>query len=192
MLTLLMLLFMQTPQPEYHVVVFAYESKLGGLKPAQTHVFASWTKSIDKKVVENIDINWGPKDDVGRVTNQIVEGDVKSIKVSIEVFKDKKYKIWTLKTNEQFFEDAKKQQQKLKNAKYKALDKKTRPEAINCIHACSDVCGYLETGLKSGISAGQSIVDFFLLNGKVSTEKDSWVLQSLLEKCDVKLPEDDI
>ncbi len=63
---------------------------------------------------------------------------------------------------------------------YKTFDKRTRPVAINCIHAISDVSGYLETDSSFGNEAAQKIVELFIKNENAKATKNNYVIEMIL------------
>lgn len=159
---------------EYHVVVFSYNNTLGRVRPAETHTFATWVHSRNRDLVEQIDISWGPKDGGLRVVANEVPGRNKCLAETLKDAEGKKLAYWILRTDRSFFDAAAKQRDRL--SYYKVLDTGTRPRAVNCIHACSDVAGYLETGTKCGIPAGEAVANFYVQQGKAWACRDEWVV----------------
>lgn len=161
------------PQDSYFVVVFSYEGPNGMLEPAETHTFATWVCMKDDKIIDRVVINWSPKDTFVEFFKE-VPGSNHTLKESVDhaIENNKRMSYWVLRTDMTFFEDAKKQRDNLKM--YKALDRGTRPNAVNCIHAISDTAGFLDTGTASGIEVGSRVTDFFIKKQKawITTRTD--------------------
>jgi hypothetical protein len=175
-----------TPPPvmavdEYYVIVFAYNKPVGKIRPAQTHTFATWVRSRNKQVLEQIDISWCPKQGGVRVIANEVPGKNKSLMETLQDCQNGyKLKYWVLRTDKNFFEAAQRQRENLKY--YKALDHASRPHAVNCIHACSDVAGRLDTGTACGIASGQMITDHYVRTGSAWMCNDDWVATKVMSR----------
>ena len=158
---------------EYHVVVLAY-----GTTATASHVFATWTRSLDKEVVEQVDISWCPVRRSARLIISEVPGKNKSLKETLkDAHKANRFSYWLMKTDRSFYEAALRQRETLK--RYRFIDNSSRPKGVNCIHAVSDVAGYLETGSVVGIDAGKLAADHFVNLGKAYPSNDYWVLAKL-------------
>jgi hypothetical protein len=171
---------------DYHVIIFSYQNARGRARPVQTHTFATWVHTKDKEVVERVDISWGPVKGNIQAVGDSVPGKNKCLTEAINDMQGSKYQYWVLRTDLTFFEAAKKQRDNLKF--YKMLDGRSRPKAVNCIHAISDVAGYLETGTHCGISAGQIVNDYYIKSEKAWKADDGWVMPVVLKHCNCKLP----
>src|SRR4051812_41835081 len=88
----------------YYVVVFSCQNKGKKIQPALTHTFASWVKAKDNKIVDQVDISWGPADGEARFVTHEVPGTNRSVKDAINRAKGKDVFYWTLKTDKDFFE----------------------------------------------------------------------------------------
>lgn len=186
MLALVLFGFNNAKADDYHVIVFSYNNSKGRIKPTQTHTFATWIRSNNKRIVDQVDISWRPVQRNFHAVVESVPGCHKCLSETLNDCNGMTYKYWILRTNLSFFEAAKKQHDSL--TLYKMLDGKVRPKAVNCIHACSDVAGYIKTGTTCGIPAGQMIVDFYLKKDKAQKSNDRWVLDALLKANNCKLP----
>jgi hypothetical protein len=164
---------------DYHVLVFSYQAKSGKIRPTETHTFATWVRSRNKEVLETVDISWCPREGEVRIIADKVPGKNKSLYQTLYDAKGKIIIYYTLRTDLSFFEAAKKQRDSLRL--YKSFDHKTRPEAVNCIHACSDVAGYLETGTACGHQAAKLVTEHFLRTEKAWNTKDTWVFRAVLD-----------
>jgi hypothetical protein len=172
---------------EYHVVIFSYQNNGWRPKPAQSHTFATWVKSRNKQIMDQVDISWGPLDGgVARASVSEVPGRNKCLAATLRDVTNHKLAYWVLKTDKTFFDAAHCQRDSLKL--YRAIDGPSRPNAVNCIHACSDVAGYLDTGTKFGIPAGQAVAEFYLKTGRAWTTNDRWVIDSLKITNNCRLP----
>lgn len=172
---------------EYHVVIFSYQNTGWRIKPSQTHTFATWTKSRNKQIVDQVDISWGPLEgSVAKASLSEVPGRNKCLASTLRDVTNHKLAYWVLKTDKTFFDAALHQRDSLKL--YKALDGPSRPNAVNCIHACSDVAGHLETGAKCGIAAGQAVAEHYLNSGRAWNTNDKWVIESLKITNNYRLP----
>lgn len=158
---------------EYHVVVMAY-----GTSATASHVFATWTRSLDKEVVEQVDISWCPVKRSARLIISEVPGKNKSLKETLkDAHKSQRFSYWLMKTDRSFYEAALRQKETLK--RYRFIDGSSRPKGVNCIHAVSDVAGHLNTGSVVGIDAGKLVADHFVNLSKAYPSDDYWVLAKL-------------
>jgi hypothetical protein len=164
---------------EYHVVVFGYNGRGGQLNPGKSHTFASWVHTRDRKVCEQIDISWMPETDRVRVAEREIPGHNKCLSETMADATGCNVRYWLLRTDKSFFDAAAAQRDRL--AVYKALDGKSRPDAVNCIHACSDIAGPLSTGAKNGIAASQEVADLYVREGRAWPCGDEWLMPLLLK-----------
>lgn len=171
---------------DFHVIVFGYNKPVGGLRPAQTHTFATWVRSRNKEIVEQVDISWCPTTSGAAAVKNEVPGRNKCLAETLNDAQGSKLTYWMLRTDRSFFEAAQKQRDSLKL--YCALDSKSRPAAVNCIHACSDVAGELDTRAASGAAAPQRVADFYVAQRKAWPTKDDWVVPLLLKTWNCTLP----
>lgn len=170
---------------EYHVVVFGYNKPSGLLRPAQTHTFATWVKTRNHEIVEQVDISWCPRDGGIRVAASEVPGINKCLAETLQDAQKCRLSYWVLRTDKTFFDAAVRQRDSLRL--YKFLDGKSRPQAVNCIHACSDVAGYLDTGASSGTAAGKAVVEHYKKTGRAWSCQDDWVVPLLCQTNHVSL-----
>jgi hypothetical protein len=174
------------PQDSYFVVVFSYEGPNGMMEPAATHTFATWVCMRDEQIVDRVVINWSPRDTFVEFFKE-VPGSNHTLKESVDfaIENDRKMSYWVLRTDMTFFEEAKKQRDSL--VTYKALDRKTRPQAVNCIHAVSDTAGFLDTGTASGIEVGSRVTDFFIKQQKAWITSKSDIAKIVLNDAGCKI-----
>ena len=168
----------QPPKSDYYVVVFSCDGVNQNVIPTESHVFSTWVEITNNRITDSVDINWqstSPDDFVN--TNVGRNVPIKEIFKS-RTSKTNKLKYWTLKIDQSFFAKAKKQEKNL--ILYKTFDKRTRPVAINCIHAISDVSGYLETDSSFGNEAAQKIVELFIKNENAKATKNNYVIEMIL------------
>lgn len=184
---MLLSMVMLGPLDEHYVVVFSVEPNvLAVLRPDESHVFAAWVRVRDGKIVEQVDVSWcpeGPPDILGRPQ----PGKNKTVSQSLKESKgwDLVYRV--LRTDRSMFEAAKRHVQTL--TQYVALDAAHRPEAVNCIHAVSDVGGHLKTGLSRGHGAAAEIARFFISEDKAWVSKESWVAEKILRDAGWEIPD---
>jgi hypothetical protein len=177
-----------SPLDDYHVVIFAYETSSGVLDPAETHVFATWVHSKDGIILEERTISWCPEEGEVGITTKVVKGRNKSLKQTLNDANGHIFGYHVMRTDASFFDQAKEYHENMKDKKYKALDKKTRPDGLNCIHACSDLAGYLDTKLAVGLDAGTMVADHYKTKNKAWPTNDKYIVEPMLKYCDAKLP----
>lgn len=155
-------------QPQWYVIVWSCQNHGLVVRPSCTHTWAVWARVQDGKIVDRVEINWGPRGH-------------QSCAHSVEDARARGYAIrrWVLSTDAVFFEAARAQREALKS--YRALDRLSRPLAVNCLHSVSDVAGYLDTGPLCGIAGGQAVVNHFVRQGRARPSTEYW-LANLIEE----------
>jgi hypothetical protein len=144
------------------LVIYACQPASGPALPAQTHVWAVWSKMDGAKTVEKIVISWGPAYNRPGTVPGYHRTHEESLAYSGRAAT---VRCWKLKTDEACFLAAKAQRDRLRL--YRMIDTRTRSRgAVNCEHAVSDVAGFLDTGTLRGIPAGQAVADHFVRQGK--------------------------
>lgn len=183
-LLLALLTMLYSPADEYYVVIMAYQERAARLEPAETHTFADWVCVRENKIVDEVVINWGPKEDSARIATATVEGKHFTLKESFDHIakENKNFRYWVLKSDKNMMDAARAQRDSLKE--YKVFDRRTRPSAVNCIHAISDVVGHLDTRTACGIEAGERIVRFFLEKRKAQPTDNTKIATLIFEKHD--------
>jgi hypothetical protein len=169
----------------FHVVVFSYQNRGPKANPAQCHTFATWVHTRNKQIVDQVDISWCPQQRDIRVVINDVPGRNKCLASTLDDAKSMRLAYWVMRTDKTFFDAAMVQKEKL--TMYRALDSKSRPIAVNCIHACSDVAGNLNTGIHCGISAGQMVSDFYVRSGKAWSADDPWIIPLIMRTNNCKI-----
>ena len=116
---------------EYHVVVFGYNKP----KSSQSHTFATWVRTKNKQILDQVDISWMPKTGV----KDEVLGTNKCLAESLHDASGANLAYYVLRTDRTFFEAAQNQRDNLYT--YKVLENKRKQKIINPVRACSEVAG---------------------------------------------------
>lgn len=157
----------QAQAADYYVVVWSSEPLLGQLRPRITHTFAAWVKVEDGKIVDKVEINWSKREVHTPIAHTIEE--TRAVKHYL--------RRWVLATDAIFFEATRAYKPAIRG--YRMVSPRGRPHVTNCIHAVSDAAGPLKTGLHSGISAGQMVVDHFVAKQRGTLSTAYWVADAI-------------
>jgi hypothetical protein len=151
---------------DYHVIVFGYSK---GVR--QNHTFATWVRSRNKEIIEQVDISWNPKDADGLGSNKCLGETLNDAQGS-------KLNYWVLRTDRTFFEAAQIQRDNL--ALHRCFDSKTQSTSVDCVQACSHIAGGLDY-VGTGIGASQKVAELYVANGKAWPSDDDWIIPLLLK-----------
>jgi hypothetical protein len=149
-----------------------------GNKPELSHTYALFAKINGDSIEEFYPISWVPRDgSVGLVT-----GDERGINLSIKqtfnlVEKDRRID-WKLigryEITEDLFNKAKKKVKEILEPGrifYNATSRAMTPGRSNCIHAVSDLGGFLPTYQLRGFEASKTIATFFTNRRIITSQK---------------------
>lgn len=138
-------------QTQYMVVVWSSNNTGPVIRPSQTHTCAAWVKVEAGKIVDKVEINWGP---TGH----------KPIAESIEDARSRGHQVrrWVLSCDKRFFDDAKTRRDSLKS--YRLVELDGDPHTANCVGSVAGAAGegVCRTGVLCGIPAGHEVVKHFL------------------------------
>jgi hypothetical protein len=144
---------------EHYCVLFSHNGRKS--KPGESHTFATFVEVSNGKLTQQYTISWGP---IGewKIFDGKVPGHNRSLKTSIEVPLSKDWQVcmWgPYKMTPSYFEKAKQRYKDLHDGlySYKAIDSRARKNeqkpGVNCIHAVSDIGGFIKTEGHYGDSA---------------------------------------
>lgn len=173
------MLFSNSVEDRYYVIVFSHQKNVGNRLPPphSSHTWATFVKVNGDSIEEEKTISWGPEDNIIAVGREAVVGKNSNLKESLEFARSNGYVIshWgPYEISAEFYARGVERQRELESGKYlyKVLDAKTRHRnAINCIHAVSDIAGFLQTGTFRGESASRAVARHF-------QNRSGWVLDS--------------
>jgi uncharacterized protein (TIGR03000 family) len=186
---ILLLLFAQ-PAPEaeakYYVTYYSYQSN--PLKIRYTHTFAHFVK-ITPTSSEERTISWMPASLRIAVLRRRPEAGVNlSLEETFQLARSIGAEVRSygpLEITQDLYDRADAQVRLLESGQvaYKCNDRRFRGQASNCIHAVSDLGGFLDTGTQSGDAATASVVrhlDAFVLRQPAKTEPTGLMLASFV------------
>lgn len=154
--SLCLLLVLSAPAtPQYTLTVWACDGRHGGVWHAHT-----WCTFSDG--TQNGCISWMPGNSKIRLRDGSQPGRNWTHRETLAWAAAKGCrvaKVGTMEIDAAGYQVCRRRQQTLELGAiwYKALDAQTRPAAVNCIHAVSDLVGYLGTGTSFGYEASRRV-----------------------------------
>lgn len=159
----------------YYMAVFGYEGV--GRIPSTTHSFVTFFQSDDtpqRNIIAEHTISWMPRDLAFSIFSPVEPGVNLDHRASMQLAASRGYPVVTFgpyEIKQELYDRSVQQFYKLEAAEqtgsiqYKLIDKNTRlgiwngqwGAAINCVHAISDMIGYIQTGDLRGVEASQTI-----------------------------------
>jgi hypothetical protein len=173
-----------------YVVFWSYQDWRNA--PVRAHTFATFFSTDRSRLTERVVISWLPAPGYFAGSSQlemppvrIVPGQVYDFAQTAkfarglgqEINRHGPYPI-----TRALFDAAVRQREALQSGRvaYKMLDGRFRPQAVNCMHAISDIAGFHDTGLLRGTEGTQDILRFFIRQGHVrATTPDERVYRQL-------------
>lgn len=162
---------MGTLPTTFDMEFFSFDGPLRGA--AASHSFVRLRRIQGDRITEVVDISWLPDPRYFRRNGRVpLLREVPGRNYSLEetfaiaggrpVFTHGRFEVAP-----ELFEAARRRRNDLESgvAGYKLLDGRRFPSATNCIHAISGILAYLNTGLRRGATATNSLVGFFLSTG---------------------------
>jgi hypothetical protein len=158
-----------------YVISWAYGSLLN--RPVKSHTFATFFLIRDGQPVDKVDISWMPApgyfagfSDRDMPPFKEVPGHNYTLHETLMIATEQGRKLSRFGPYEsrlELFELAQRMATRLASGQveYKMLDPGFRPDAVNCIHAVTDIGGYVDTGMKYGDRASRSVIDHFARQG---------------------------
>lgn len=142
---------------EYYCMFFAADTIL----PQYPHVWGTFIRMKDKKLVKEVTISWSPEDG-WNILDRKKPGRNLSIQESLALSKKKKTAVWgPYQCEEDLYQRAKDKYDE--EGHYKMLDVWSKP-AVNCIHRLSAITGKrLVSHIRYGKFAGKAVNKHFQL-----------------------------
>lgn len=171
---------------DYYCMLFSHQNQ-GNPRPRCSHTWASFLKTTEcKGIIEEFTISWIPKGRMNVFGNK-VRGRNRTLHESVISAKNRRFVVdmWgPYKIKESYYKKAKRQFNRLNTSGlYKALDRHSRfhkRQAVNCIHAVSDIGGILRTRTLFGRCATEAIVYYFKQLMIVDKKENyDWILDKL-------------
>lgn len=176
--TLLLLLSSAVGQAQSlkaYVITFSYQNAFN--RPNKSHTAATFFLVEADRVVDQVDISWLPQSNyfVGRSGAEVptlrqVPGANYALAQSFDFAErlgEALLRFGPYETTLSLFDRAKAQRRRLNSGAidYKMLDRGSRPQGLNCIHAVTDVAGFTSTGVLRGADASAFVIDHFARAG---------------------------
>lgn len=173
----------------YYMIVFAHQGR--GNLPRDSHTFATFVKASgeglnsDDYRTEHSTISWGPLNNRVRVLRLKTQtGKNRSLKRTLEIARGKLITMrGPYRIRKDLYEKAMRRITQLNSGRirYKVLDRRFRPGAVNCIHGVSDLGGFLDTNILRGDCASQAATRHlhrWIIN---SRKTHNWILGRIAE-----------
>jgi hypothetical protein len=155
----------------FFAIFWAYQD--GVNHAVKSHSFASFYRVEQGKKTERIDISWLP---IGGEPSllEIAAGKNFSLEETLQIARrigSPVTRFGPYPASAALWKKAGAQGKRLRSGRvrYKMLDRAMRPEAVNCLHALTDIAGFLETGTLRGRSGTQEAVRHFWAHGLLSS-----------------------
>ena len=175
------------PSSRYFVILYSLENWRNAA--AFSHTFAAFYRVDSNYVVYRADISWLPQPQYMpgfRPLRMPAFGSFPGENLSVEetirrgLFAERTVRSFgPFESSAALFELAVAREAQLQSGavEYHGLDYFTRPNAVNCVHAVSDIVGIFHTGLRRGPTASYGVAEHFLERGYLFdlTPRTEWL-----------------
>ncbi len=158
-----------------YVISWGYQSRLN--RPNKSHTFATYFLVRNGSATEKVTISWLPAPGhFGGLTGlqvpslRAVPGNNYSLGQTLgfaAALGEPVSRFGPYEISLPLYDAAKRQVAHLQSGRvdYKMLDRFTRPAAVNCIHAASDIAGFVDTGTLRGDDASSYLISHYRRSG---------------------------
>lgn len=161
-----------------YVILWSYQDWRNA--PVRSHTFASFIRTDGDRVSSQVDISWLPapgyfRNGLEMPPLRIVPGQNYSLSQTLGFaagLNQPVRRFGPYAISPELFAAAVRQSESLASGRvaYKMLDGGSRPGAINCIHAVTDIAGYTDTGLARGAAASQAALHHLFRSGHARSQ----------------------
>ncbi len=185
----------QTPafaESKAYVVSWGYQN--GGNRPNRSHTFATFFLVTDGRATEKVTISWLPMRGYLRGPSGLqvpalrpVPGHNYTLAETLQFaagLGEPVSRFGPYEISLALYDTAKSQAAYLSSGRvyYKMLDRTSRPNAVNCIHAVTDIAGWVATGDIRGNGASRYVISHFAQRGHLRTRGTDEALYSAVRE----------